>query len=107
MMPASRAACSGSPLASAPCLIKRRAVAVIVISPRASASRAVTGLSPTSTIRALPFSSRCDSTGARFDRALTATLLLSLREIKRQTLERDRQIDAFQLDVLRHLQRAG
>src|SRR5262245_45094146 len=77
--------------------MRRRAVALIVISPRASASRLVTGLSPTSTMRALPFASRCES---------FATLLISLRQVEREALERHSQIDALELDVLRNLQRA-
>src|SRR5262245_26364948 len=97
MMPASRAACRGSPFASSPFRMSRRAVALIVISPRASASRLVTGFSPTSTMRAFPFASRCES---------LATLLISLREIERQTLERHGQIDALEFDVLRNFQRA-
>src|SRR5688572_24066746 len=98
MMPASRAVCSGSPLATAPLRINRSAAALIVISPRASASRVVTGLSPTSTIRALPLASTWES---------LATVSFPLRQIERQAFERDGQIDALQFHVGRHFQRAG
>src|SRR5262245_54616081 len=98
MMPASRAVCSGSPLATLPDRINASAAALIVISPCARASRLVTGFAPTSTMRALPLSSRCDSL------ARLAILLISLREIEREALERHGEIDALQLDVLRNLQ---
>src|SRR5262245_51728198 len=109
-MPARRAVCSGSPFASAPCRIKRSAVALIAIAPRARASRLVTGLSPTSTIRAFPVSSRWGSTSARFAsalRALRATLLVPLRQVEGQALERDREIDALELDILWNLEGTG
>ena len=61
MMPASRAACSGSPFLTAPLRISRSASRDIVIDPRAIASRSVTGLSPTSTIFTRPRASTCDS----------------------------------------------
>src|SRR5262245_34341699 len=112
MMPASRAVCSGSPLATLPLRISESASALIVISPLARASRLVTGLSPTSTMRALPLSSTCDSLAGPEGPALRparrlATLLISLSQIERQTLERDRQIHTLQLDVLRNFQRTG
>src|ERR1051325_7506135 len=89
-MPASRAACSGSPFLTAPRRTSRRATHDMRIDPRAIASRAVTGLSPTSTIRTRPRASTCDSRGLRlFD--------IALREEERQALERDGQIDALQL----------
>src|SRR5688572_1016583 len=110
MMPASRAVCRGSPLARAPFRIRRRAVALIVIAPRARASRLVTGFSPTSTIRAFPASSRWESTSARCGRAgraRRATLLVPLRKVERQAFKRDREVHALELDVLRNLERAG
>ena len=54
MMPASRAVWSGSPFLIAPARICRSAARDIVIRPRATASRAVTALSETSTIRTRP-----------------------------------------------------
>src|SRR5215510_11787466 len=89
-MPASRAVCNGSPFFTAPRRICRRASADIRIEPRATASRAVTGLSPTSTIRMRPRASTCDNRGLRL-------LDIALREEERQALERDRQIDTLQL----------
>src|SRR4029079_11863223 len=101
-MPASRAVCSGSPFFTAPARICRRASADIAIDPRAIASRAVIGLSPTSTIFTRPRASTCDST------ALPALVVfdIGLRQEKRQVLERHGEIDAFQLHVRRHLERA-
>src|SRR5262245_15049236 len=110
MMPARRAAWSGSPFANAPCLISRSAVALIVISPRAVASRAVTALSPTSTIRALPFASRCESTGAGVEpavRTLLATLLISLSKVEGEAFKGDSQIDALELDIRWNFKRSG
>src|SRR5688500_8204439 len=104
MIPARRAVCSGSPLATLPIRISESAAALIVISPRASASRLVTGFAPTSTMRALPLSSTCDSRAAGRGRRL-ATLLLPLGQIEGQAFERDRQINTLQLDVLRYFQR--
>src|SRR6188472_2395515 len=93
MMPASRAVCSGSPLATLPVRINDSAAALIVISPCASASRLVVGFAPTSTMRALPRSSRCDSLA----RLRLATLLIPLRQVERQAFERHGEIDALQL----------
>src|SRR6185503_9150534 len=98
--PASRAVCSGSPFATAPRRIRRLASALMRISPRARASRAVTALPPTSTIRALPRESTCESVCA-----LRATVV-SLGEVERETLERHGEIYALQLDVRGHLQGA-
>src|SRR5262245_64791784 len=98
MMPASRAVCSGSPFATLPVRMSVSAAALIVISPRASASRLVTGLAPTSTMRALPLSSRCDNLvlGAwRLVLGPLATLLIPLSQIEREALERNREIDAL------------
>src|SRR5687768_8263300 len=97
MIPASLAACSGSPLAMAPVRISFSAPALIVISPRATASRAVTGLSPTSTILTRPFASTCES-------FLGITSVLG--EIEGQALERHREVHALQLHVRRRLQRS-
>src|SRR5215510_8176884 len=98
MMPASRAVCSGSPFATAPRLMSDNAAALIVISPLAIASRLVIALSPTSTIRALPRESTCES--------FLATRLVPLRQIEREALERHGQIDTLELDVGGYLQRA-
>src|SRR5690242_20551628 len=99
-MPARRAVCSGSPFFTAPARICRRASADIAIDPRAIASRAVIGLSPTSTIFTRPRASTCDNA------ALTRLLVfdIGLREEERQVLERYGEIDAFQLHVRRHLE---
>src|SRR5262245_7730118 len=96
MTPARRAVCSGSPFFTAPLRMRRSASALMVISPRARASRAVTALPPTSSNRAFPRESTCDS--------LVATAV-SLRKVEREALERDGQIHALELDVFRHLQR--
>src|SRR5688500_175907 len=96
MMPASRAVCNGSPLAMSPRRMRRRASADIVISPAALASRRVAGLSPTSTIRALPFASRWDSA---FGTRALATRALSLSEVEREALERDGEVHALELYV--------
>src|SRR5512145_2251979 len=88
MMPASRAVCSGSPLATAPVRMALSAAAFIVMSPRATASRFVTGLSPTSTIFTRPRRSTCESRLA---------IALLLREVEREALERHGQVHAFQL----------
>src|SRR5262245_651876 len=60
MMPARRAAWSGSPFFTRPARIWRRASADIEIDPRAIASRSLTGLSPTSTIFTRPLASTCE-----------------------------------------------
>src|SRR3954454_3107644 len=101
-MPASLAVCSGSPFLTAPVRIKRSAWRDIVIDPRATASRAVTALSPTSTIFTRPPASTCDSAGSRL-----LLIAIRLRQEERQALERHGEVDALQFDVRRHLQRAG
>src|SRR5690348_5553805 len=98
MMPARRALCSGSPFFTAPARTSRSAWALIVISPVATASRTVTGFSPTSTMRTSPRGPTCD-------RRLFPTVI-SLRQVEGQALERNRQIHALQLDVVGHLDRA-
>src|SRR5262245_37960430 len=113
-MPARRAACSGSPLATSPRRINVNASALIVMVPRASASRLVIGLAPTSTIFTRPRRSTCDSCPVLPTRVRGAdpagrralATVLTLSKVKRQTLEGDRQIDALQLDAVRHMQRA-
>src|SRR4051812_2839407 len=110
-IPASRAVCSGSPFLTAPERIWRRASADIAIEPRAIASRAVIGLSPTSTIFTRPRASTCErcADGGRSDLTdLPALLVLDigLREEKREVLERDGEIDALQLHIRRHFERA-
>src|SRR6188472_4380553 len=114
IMPASRAVCSGSPLATLPVRISESAAVLIMISPCASASRLVIGFAPTSTMRALPRSSRCDSLvlgawclGPGPARLRLATLLISLCQIERQALERHGEIDAFQLHVFWDFQGTG
>src|SRR4029079_456332 len=128
MIPASFAACSGSPFFTAPDRISRSASGFIMISPVATASRSVTALSPTSTIRTSPRGPTCvkpvgralsgpapwsglvpartrpPDEGRRRGRPLPATLV-SLRKIEGQAFEGDRQIDALELHVCRHLQR--
>src|SRR5258706_5903436 len=114
-MPASRAACSGSPFLTAPARMSRRASRDIAIEPRAIASRSVTGFSPTSTILTPPRASTCDSLPTVGLPALLpfcppALLLLAitlfLGEKKGKALERHREVDAFQLHVGGDLQRA-
>src|SRR6476646_899277 len=94
MMPATRAACSGSPFLTCPLRTAFLAAAVIVTSPRAIASRVVTALPPTSTMRTRPCASACVSLAIDV-----------LRQEKRQALERYREIHALQFDRIRHLQR--
>src|SRR5262245_17649181 len=76
------------------------------IEPRAIASRAVTGFSPTSTMVTRPRESTCDSAwptrGARLLR-----FVISLRQEKRQALERHGEIHRLQLHARWNLQRAG
>src|SRR3954454_6549400 len=101
-MPASRAVCSGSPFLTAPARINRSASRDIVIVPRATASRLVTGLSPTSTIFTRPRASTCD----RRARPALRVVAIGLREKEREAFERDGQVHALQLHVGRHFQRA-
>src|SRR6267142_1288896 len=107
-IPARRAACSGSPLATSPRRISVSASALIVIDPRATASRAVTGLAPTSTILTRPCSSTCDSFTFPLLSFSTFPLLLanvfSLGEVERQALERHGEVHALQLHVVGHMQ---
>src|SRR5690349_11063542 len=102
-MPARRAACNGSPFATSPRRISVSAAALIVIDPRATASRAVAGLAPTSTIFTRPRSSTCDS----FPFPLCLATVLSLGEVERQALERDGKVHALQLHIVGDVQRAG
>src|SRR4051812_5523761 len=106
-MPARRAVCSGSPFLTAPVRIKRTASRDMVIVPRATASRLVIGLSPTSTIFTRPRTSTCDKRPARPAPPALLLIALTLREEKRQAFERHRQVDALQLHVWGYLQRAG
>src|SRR5262249_27367608 len=96
-MPARRAVCSGSPFLTLPDRISRGAARDIEIDPRAIASRAVTGLSPTSTIFTRPRASTWES--LRF--------AISLCEKERQAFERHRQIHALQLHIVGDLHVAG
>src|SRR5919204_3151598 len=101
MMPATRAAWGGSPFRTAPVRMSRRASRDIAIDPRATASRSVTGLSPTSTILTRPRASTCDSSFAgRPDlpdlpgpRDLLR-IVLALSQEERQAFERHGEIDA-------------
>src|SRR5512138_2015161 len=121
MMPAILAAWSGSPFLTEPAPIARRAAADIRTAARAIASRAVTGLSPTSTILTRPRASTWVKTwsvllcrlafGLRplsfaLDTFLVLALVLVPRQVKRQALQRNRQVHALQLDAPRHAQRA-
>src|SRR5690349_20772952 len=101
-IPASRAVCSGSPFFAAPARICLSASRDIAIDPRATASRAVTGLPPTSTILTRPRASTWDRRAA----LSFLGIALLLREEEGEALERHREIDALQLHVRRHLQRA-
>src|SRR5437870_11677462 len=103
-MPASRAAWSGSPFFTAPRRMRRSASRDIVIIPRATASRFVTGLAPTSTIFTRPRTSTWDS---RPGPPALRVFAIALREKERQTFERHGQIHALQLHIRRHLERPG
>src|SRR6185295_416104 len=94
MMPATRAACSGSPFLTCPLRTIFNAVFDMRIEPRAIASRSVIGLLPTSTIRTRPRASTCES--------LFRVFAMSQKE--RQAFERHRQIHAFQFDAFRDLE---
>src|SRR5262245_52076447 len=101
-MPARRAVWRGSPLATVFRRMAVRAAAPMCTSASATASRMVSALPPTSTIRTRPRASTCDSLPV-----LRAAMLFFAREKERQALERDGQIDVLQLDDRRNLQRAG
>src|SRR5438552_5596347 len=125
-MPARRAVCSGSPFFTAPVRIRRSASRDIAIDPRATASRAVAGFSPTSTIVTRPRASTCDSarallrarstfarwrlTRASVDKpawpARPALLVfaIALSQKEREAFERNGEIDALQLHVGRRLE---
>src|SRR5262245_29189929 len=100
MIPASRAVCTGSPFLSAPARTSRRAPADMRTRPRATTSRAVTGLPPTSTMRAWP-------SGPTWVSSRDFGDIHTSREEERQALERHREVDVLQLDALRDAQRAG
>src|ERR1051325_2725975 len=97
-MPASFAVCSGSPFATLPLRINFTAVALMVIDPRATASRTVAGLAPTSTIFTRPRASTCDS--------FLATAVFPLGKVKGEAFERHREVHALQLHVIGDVQRA-
>ena len=107
MMPASRAVWSGSPFLIAPARICRSAARDIVIRPRATASRAVTALSETSTMCTRPRGPTCESAPA--SRVFLLMLLVPSPCARKNDsdLERDGQVHALQLDVGGHLQPAG
>src|SRR5580692_3008255 len=113
MMPAIRAVCNGSPFFTARLRIARRASAFICTSQTATASRAVAGLAPTSTICARPWASTCDKRGnGRVEGGLERrwsldgiVVLLDARQEEREALHRYRQIHVLQLDLGRNLQR--
>src|SRR3990167_5972492 len=98
-IPASRAVCSGSPFFTAPRRISRSASCDIVIDPRATASRAVTGLSATSTILTRPRAYTCDS-------PFLCAIHLSLGEKEGEAFEGDGQVHALQLHFRRRLESA-
>src|SRR6185369_12590866 len=110
-MPASRAVCNGSPFLTAPARMSRTASRDIVIVPRAIASRAVTGLSPTSTIFTRPRASTCvravalparPAVPAPPARPALFLFAIALRQEEREAFERHGEVDAFQLHVGRH-----
>src|SRR5581483_2433422 len=107
MMPAMRAACSGSPFFTAPRRIWRRASADIRIDPRATASRVVTGLPPTSTIFTRPRASTCVSVllppAPAAPPRPPRLLAIAVGQEEGQALERDGQVDALELHVGRDL----
>src|SRR5262245_35396226 len=111
MMPASLAACSGSPFFTAPARTNRRAVADMRTVPRATASRSVTGFAPTSTMVMRPRASTWLSAGLTclcpfvIDASL-AFIIDALSQKERKAFERHGEVDALQLDAGRHLQRA-
>src|SRR5947208_2221851 len=98
MMPATRAACSGSPFFTLPLRTICSAARDIRMDPRAIASRSVTGLAPTSTMRTRPRASTWERRGLLF--------FIAVRQKKRKTFEGHRQIDALQLYSVGNLQRA-
>src|SRR4051812_25569830 len=102
MMPARTAAWSGSPFLTFPDRISRTASALIVISPVATASRLVTALSPTSTIRTSPRGPTCVSVEAR----PLPDIVITLRKVEREAFERHGQVHALEFHVGRHLQRS-
>ena len=74
-------------------------------SPSATASRAVSGLADTSTMRTRPRASTCESRRAGSTACFGIGLLS--RQEERQALERDGQIDVLELHARRDFQRAG
>src|SRR6185503_342436 len=98
MMPARRAACSGSPFFTRPLRTSFSASRDMRIDPRATASRLVAGFSPTSTILTRPWA----STWERRDFVFT----VGPREKERQALDRHGQCHALHLHVGGYLQRA-
>src|SRR5262245_697605 len=100
-MPARRAVSSGSPFFSWPPRTARSAAGDTVIKPRATASRVVSALSPTSTIRMRPFGSTWDN------RRLFLLVILFplgpgsfLGQIERQAFQGHSEVDALQLHVV-------
>src|SRR6478609_3574292 len=106
MMPASRAVCTASPFFRAPARTRRRAAADMRTRPRATASRAVTGLPPTSTIRAWPSGPMCVRRPADRFRSGDVGDIHASRQEERQALQRYGQIHVLQLDAFRDAQRA-
>src|SRR5712672_4134068 len=96
MMPATRAACRGSPFFTFPLRTILSAALDMRIDPRAIASRSVTGLPPTSTMRTRPRASTWDR----------RRLFIAMREKERKTFERDGQIHTLELNAPRHLEGA-
>src|SRR5262245_11487953 len=107
MIPASRAVWSGSPFLTARARIACRAAVLIRTSPRATASRAVSGFADTSTIRTRPRSSTCDSRVRLEPRDLGCRAIgLASREEEGQAFERDSEIDVLELHVWRDFEGA-
>ncbi len=61
MTPATRAQASTSPLAALPSTISAKVAGFMAMNPSATATRSVSGLADTSTMRTSPFSSICVS----------------------------------------------
>src|SRR3954471_13310300 len=116
MIPASRAVSIALPFASAAVRICRSASGDMRTRPAATASRAVAGLSLTSTIRTRPSASTCVSAvgvvrtfrlAMAFESLPRLIRILALREEEREALERHRQVHVLQLHPARHLDGAG
>src|ERR1700730_323565 len=103
MIPARRAACNGSPFFTAPARTSFKAARDIVIDPRATASRSVTGLPPTSTILMRP---RASMWLRRKGLPALCFIAVAPRQIERQAFQRHGEVDALQLHIIGNLERA-